>query len=329
MTSVVSGTTGTTYCATPISTLAAHEQQRGDEVGLAQPADRPVPATRQRPAGRHAGRAPGVRGGDHRPDPSGRRHCRARVRRTARRGRPHRRLTGRARDRNVGWQRGHQNRLRPASTSVRTVAAAHEARLAVPPVDVDRLRRGRRRAAARPDRPPGEPATCTVSIRPRRTPSAISATRSCHIGSNCPRRSVLPGPQRVDAGAGTAARRGRRCRRRPAPSGPSAGRRSGPGCAVHPRPGPGPVGVRAQRVGPEPVEQQPLLRRGSSARRRWRRAGRRTPAGARRAVGHQPQPDLADGRRRPRPSLDGELAVEPEVHVHERSPSKSTNRCLP
>ena len=124
MTSVVSGTTGTSYCATPISTDAATSSRaatRSDSRSRrtarfqrrvsTRPADRPV----GRPGCEAATIGPTlVVGGTPRPrfaNPG----------RTAHSGEPHLRPHRAARDRKRGWQRGHQNRLRPTSTSVRTV----------------------------------------------------------------------------------------------------------------------------------------------------------------------------------------------------------------
>ena len=85
--------------------------------------------------------------------------------------------------------------------------------------------------------------------RPRPSARRGRPTSRCHW----PTRRVLPGTQRVDAGAGRAPRRGRRCRPRPAPPGPSAGRRSGAGCAWirSPRPRRGRRRARSGS-GPEP-----------------------------------------------------------------------------
>ena len=94
------------------------EQQRGGDLRLPDPADLAVPGSRQRPAHGHAGQAVGVGRGDHPPTLVGsRRTCPWFGQVTRKVTKDHAVL---ALDRNTGWQRGHQNRLRPASTSVRT-----------------------------------------------------------------------------------------------------------------------------------------------------------------------------------------------------------------
>ncbi len=174
-----------------------HEQQGGDEVGLAQPADRPVPATRQHPAGRQAGRAPGVRGGDHRSDLSGRRHSRAHGSRTLAGRRPRRaapacssggpgpeaRLAARAPEQVAADQHLGAHR-----------APAHEARLAGPAVDVDRVAVGVGVAApGRPGPPRPGRARCRSGRAGRRRPSAppgrATSARRCSAAAWCPGRS--------------------------------------------------------------------------------------------------------------------------------------------
>ena len=85
---------------------------------------------------------------------------------------------------------GHQNRLRPCSSPSGS-AAAHQAGLAGPAVDVDLspVVVGPRRT---PHRLGGVLGPDGVDP-PRRTPSAISSTRSSHIARHCPTRSVRPG----------------------------------------------------------------------------------------------------------------------------------------
>ena len=110
-------------------------------------------------------------------------------------------------------------------------------------------RRGRPRAGGRPIAS-GVCSERTVSIRPVRTPSGISSTRSSHIARNWPTPQGLARAAAGGSGAGTAPRRGRRCRRRPARPGPSAGRRSAAGCAGSaPR---RPSGRRRRRSGSGP-----------------------------------------------------------------------------
>ena len=290
-----------------------HEQQRRDEVGLAQAADRPVPATREHPAGRRAGRRRGAGRDVVRPWWVAARHGRS----IGRDGRDGSRPCSRtARDRNVGWQRGHQNRLRPSQHLGADRGAADEARLAVRGGRRRPRRRGRRRAAPGPSPPAcGRRARCRSGRSARRRPSARrgrpTSLELARAAGVLPGRSGCdPVPEQhlgavdvADAGQHRlvhqqAADRGRGC-----------------GCIraqARVR-----VGVR-RAAGRARAGRRSASRcsRGRSARRRWRRAGRRTPAGARRC------------RRRPaaagpgRPGglgdavVDVELAVEPEVHVH-------------
>ncbi len=106
-------------------------------------------------------------------------------------------------------------------------------------------------------------------MRRCRTPARISTRRSAQSASHASRGSRLPG-RYGDRPAGTAPRRGRRCRPRTAPTGPSAARRPAP-AAGQPRPRPLRVGVAAQRVRPEPGQHGvPLVRREHLAGRRAR-----------------------------------------------------------
>ena len=186
--------------------------------------------------------------------------------------------------------------------------------------------RGRRAAAARPIAS-GVCSGRTVSIRPVRTPSAISATRSSHIARHWPtrRRAARRGAGRC--GAGRAPRRGRRCPRRPAPLVHQQRRRSARGCAGSaPRPGPGRRPGAAGRV----------------------RAGRRTAVALARGVtsSHAVAPRRSayvavapassaspTSRSRTCPTGSGTAdavadtsnrAVEPEVHVHQASCPRSS-----
>ena len=232
-----------------------------------------------------------------------------------------------ARDRNLRWHCGHQKRLRPASSAVRTVA----------PADVARHRRcaGRRRPRPRGRRLRGgrpiASGVCsgrTVSIRPVRTPSAMSTTRSSHIARHWPTRSVLPGRQRVDPvpeqhlGAVDVADAGehRLVHQQ------VADRRAGSaGSARQATVG---VGVVAQRVGPERRDDLVALGRGSTSSQMV--APRRSAY----AVGSVCQPRAGPAPHRLRgPAGDVgvhvELADRPRWTCTNRSSGNSTNRCLP
>ena len=154
-------------------------------------------------------------------------------------------------------------------------------------------RRGRRRAGGRPIAS-GVCSGRTVSIRPVRTPSAISSTRSSHIARHCPRAQCVARAAAGASGAGTAARRGRRCRRRRAPTGPSAGRRSAPLLRrIRAQARSGSASARSGS-GPEPGDDGRRAGRGEQLADRWRRGGRRTTRRRRRRS--QPQPHLPDRR---------------------------------
>ena len=142
-------------------------------------------------------------------------------------------LSVRPAERNAGWQRGHQKRLRRLrGRRCADRRAAHQARLARAAVDVDlaAVVVAAWRAGPSP-RACARDARCRSGRCARPRPSA--PTRSSHIACHWPTRSVLPG-RRGGSGAGTAPRRGRRCRRRPArdwsiSSAPIGGRLAGSG----------------------------------------------------------------------------------------------------
>ncbi len=149
-----------------------------------------------------------------------------------------------ARERNVGWQRGHQKRFRPTSLSGAHRGAADQARLPGTSVDVD---------------------LSAVVVDPRRTTHRlrgvlgvhrVDAARCGHPPASARRGPpTSPGTGRPAAsgraaaggsGAGTGPRRGRRCRHRRTPPGPAAGRRSAGGCAGSaPRPRIGSASARS------------------------------------------------------------------------------------
>ena len=190
-------------------------------------------------------------------------------------------------------------------------------------------RRGRRRAAAGPS-----PRACARGGRCRcgrsGRPPAISTTRSSHIARH------WPDPQRAAraaagaCGAGTAPRRGRRCRRRRPPPGPSAGRRSARWLRVIRRPGPRP-GRRPARSGSGPSRRDHLvaplgsdqLAHDGAAQVGVRRSARSwLPAAAgpgRRAAGASAAP-----------ACTSKVPIRPRwTCTHARRRANSTNRCLP
>ena len=171
--------------------------------------------------------------------------------------------------------------------------AADQARLPGTAVDVDlaAVVVHPRRAAHRLGRVLGR----TVSIRPVRTPSSISSTRSSHIARNWPTRRVLAGPQRVDPvpeqdlGAVDVADAGEHRLVH------AAGRRSAGGCARIRCPGP--LGSASGRSGSGPSAAEHRVALLAADRSHWwRRGGRRTSS--RSAAAAAPGPTGRAGRCR-------------------------------
>ena len=218
-----------------------------------------------------------------------------------------------ARERNVGWQRGHQNRLRPASIAGPHRRAADEAGLAGAPVDVDLspVVVHARRPAHRLGRvlgPHGVDPAGAHALVPSARPGRPTSRR------NWLTRSVLPGPQRVDPvpeqhlGAVDVADA---CQHRLVHQQVTDRRAAAP----DPRPGPRRVGVGPQRVRAEPREDR--RRRCAAVIRSQSVAPRRSAYAAARAD-DQPQPHLPDrGGGAPVGPSHVELADQPEVDVHE------------
>ena len=141
--------------------------------------------------------------------------------RTAAVGSACRKTRGFARERKRGWQRGHQNRLRPLSSAVRTLDPQTRHGWAGAPVHVHL------------------PAVVVAASAHDPSPPRCARAARCRSGpSPRPRRAGRPGRPTPPAtghdagcdrhaadrsGAGRAPRRGRRCPPRPAPAGPSAG----------------------------------------------------------------------------------------------------------
>ena len=180
------------------------------------------------------------------------------------------------------------------------------------PVDVDLAAVvvvARRRAPSPPGCARAGPCRCARSARPRPSarPGRPRSPRHCARAGSGPAAAG-------GCGGGRAPRRGRRCRPRPGPAWSISRSPIGAVAARDPRPGPGGVGVGAQRVGAEPRQHLVATPAGRPARRRWRRAGRRTPD--RRSAVRAAQPDLADGRGHLRdPGVHVERADQAEVDV--------------
>ena len=224
---------------------------------------------------------------------------------------------------------GHQNRLRPCEHLGAHRGAADVAGLPCAPVDVDLAAVVVARAAAGPSpRACARAGRCRSGRCARPRPSARPGRPTSRSQLAAPQR--VAGPQRVDPvpeqhlGAVDVADTGehrlvhqQRADRRPAALDPL------------PRRGSGSASARSGS-GPERGDDRVALLAGRAGRRRWRRAGRRTPGRRRRR--DQPQPDLADRRRHaPAPSCTSNLPYRPEVDVDEpvARRTRRTGACPP
>ena len=221
--------------------------------------------------------------------------------------------------------------LRPAAPRC-APRSAHEAGLSGATVDVDLapvVVHARRAGPSPRGCARAAPCRCGRSARPR--PSARRGRPTC--ARNCPTRRVLAGARAGACGAGRAPRRGRRCRRRPAPTGPSAGPPIGPRLRrirAQAR-----IGSASARSGSGP-EARPITRVALGAGHQVARGGPaevgvRRPA---RAAGRRPAaaaPGRPGAGTSATPAWTSKLADQAEVDVHEALARRTprTGACPP